>query len=70
MYRAYINRIHQGYMYLGIFIARHQDTKLRYMYTEGIHSGYMMGYMCLKCIQRGMYLKCKHITDTLRERSM
>ena len=33
------------------------------MYTEGIHSGYMMGYMCLKCIQRGMYLKCKHITD-------
>ena len=67
---TYINRIHQGYMYLGIFIAIHQDTKLRYMYTAGIHSGYMMGYMCLKCIQRGMYLKCKLITDTLRERSM
>ena len=31
------------------------------MYTSGIYmiSGYMMGYMCLKCIQRGMYLKCK-----------
>ena len=55
-------RIHQDTCILDSssrYIVIHQDTKLRWMYTSGIHSGYMMWYMCLKCIQRGMCLKFK-----------
>ena len=56
--------IHIRYIRIHVSWNLHRDTctsRLQNydMYTSGIHSGYMMGYMCLKCIQRGMYLKCK-----------
>ena len=57
-----------GYIRIHVSWTLHHDTSryIRiqnyvhvYTCTSGIHSGYMMWYMCLKCIQRGMCLKFK-----------